>query len=198
MEDKELREQLIAAAKRIDRRNYQVSDGGNFSTRCGNNRMLVKPSDISFSEVTSEILVYSDFQGNAVYDGLKPSKESVLHGLVYENFPEVGAIMHCHSPWATAWAESMQPLKFATYHSKLKIGNIVPVFDTESYAVPTEKATVIINELQKKYPGTKAFLLRRHGVMSLGKDIREAVNIAELIEETAIIAMLGIMCHFHP
>ena len=194
MEDKQLREKLIDAAGRIDRRNLQTNNGGNFSGRCGENRMLVKPSDVSFSEATPEGLVYADFNGLALLDGLKPSKESILHGLIYENFPQIGAIMHCHSPWATAWAESMLPLDFCTYHAGLKLGACVPVFDTESYAVPPEKAIKIIDELHTKYPEPKAFLLRRHGVMAMGKDVIEAVNIAELVEETAMIAMLSKMC----
>jgi L-ribulose-5-phosphate 4-epimerase len=194
MGNRELRESLIEAARRIDRRNLQTNNGGNFSARCGDNMMLVKPSDVSFLQAMPEGLVYTNFNGLAVFEGLKPSKESILHGLIYENFPQIGAIMHCHSPWATAWAESMLPLDLATYHSHLKLGDAVPVFDTESYAVPYEKADLIIRELKSKYSDSKAFLLRRHGVMSLGKDIHEAVNIAESIEETATIAMLSRMC----
>lgn len=197
MEDKYLREKLIDAARRIDRRNLQTNNGGNFSARCGENRMLVKPSDVTFSEAIPEGLVYADFKGIPLFDGLKPSKESVLHGLIYENFTQIGAIMHCHSPWATAWAESMLPLDFCTYHAGLKLGDCVPVFDTESYAVPVEKAVIIIDELLKNYHGTKAFLLRRHGLMAMGNDVVEAVNIAELVEETAMISMLSRMCRFN-
>lgn len=197
MENNELRNKLIEAARRIDRRNLQTNNGGNFSARCGDNIMLVKPSDVSFTEATPESLVYADFKGLAVFDGVKPSKESVLHGLIYAKFPQIAAIMHCHSPWATAWAESMLPLDFSTYHAGLKFGGSVPVFDTESYAVPAEKAVFIVDELQEKYSGTKAFLLRRHGSISMGKDIADAVNIAELIEETAMIAMLSRMCGFN-
>lgn len=193
MENKELREELIRAAKQIDRRNMQTNNGGNFSARCGENLMLVKPSDVSFLQATPEGLVYADFKGAAVYEGQKPSKESVLHGFIYKNFPKTGAIMHCHSPWATAWAESMRPLDFATYHAGLKLGDAVPVFDTESYAVPPDKAEMIVRELKEKYADVKAFLLRRHGVMSMGANVQEALNIAELIEETAMIAMLSRM-----
>lgn len=195
--DKELRVKLIEAARRIDRRNMQTNNGGNFSARCGDNRMLVKPTDVSFTDSTPEVLVYADFQGHQVFEGKKPSKESVLHGLIYESLPEVGAIIHCHSPWATSWAESMQPLNMATYHAPLKLGEIVPVFDTNSYAVPVDEANLIVNELKQKYPGAKAFLLRRHGLMALGKDVSEAVNVAELVEETAMIAMLNHLCGFN-
>jgi len=197
MENKDLREKLIEAARRIDRRNLQTNNGGNFSARCDNDRMLVKPSDVSFLEATPEELVYADFKGVALIKGLKPSKESVLHGLIYENFLQIGAIMHCHSPWATAWAESILPLDFCTYHAGLKLGDCVPVFDTKSYAVPVEKAVTIIDELRNKYPETKAFILRRHGLVAMGRDVVEAVNIAELVEETAMIAMLSRMCRFN-
>jgi L-ribulose-5-phosphate 4-epimerase len=113
MDNVELRKQLIEAAVRIERRNMQTNNGGNFSARCGD-QMLIKPTDVSFITAVAEELVYADHKGRAVDPGPKPSKEAILHGLLYSNFEEVGAIMHCHSPWATTWAESMQPLDYST------------------------------------------------------------------------------------
>lgn len=196
MENTLLKQQLIDAARRIDRRNYQTNNGGNFSARCKEGLMVVKPTNVGFADVMPEDLVYADFDGKPVEKDRKPSKESTLHGVLYRKLPHIGAIMHCHSPWAVSFADRMEPLDFATYHAPLKLGSYVPVYDTESYAVTIEKAIMIAEELAGKYPDAKAFLLRKHGVVALGKNVADAVNIAELVEETATIALLNHMWRY--
>jgi ribulose-5-phosphate 4-epimerase/fuculose-1-phosphate aldolase len=85
--------------------------------------------------------------------------------------------------------------KLSTYHAGLKLGDTVPVFDTNSYAVSFEEGQRIISEL-KKQKIIKAFLLRGHGLVAMGRNISDAVNTAELIEETAMIAILVQFCGF--
>ena len=186
---------LLEAARRIDQRNLQTNNGGNFSARADGDTMLIKASEISFADAAEADVVPADFHGTAL-SARKPSKEGVLHGAIYAAFPQIGAIMHCHSPWATAWAESMRPLPHATHHAPLKLGDVVPVFDTNSYAVSAESTAEIIAALQALEPLPRAFLLRRHGVVAMGSTIQQAVNIAELVEETAQIAILTRLCGF--
>ena len=190
--EKELIQRMLECARRIDRRNLQTNNGGNFSCRAPQgDLMLVKGTDVSFSTVTEDSIVYADFNGQRVSrQGPKPSKESLLHGLLYANFPEINAIMHFHSPWATAWSNCETVLENPTYHAPLKLGSVVPVFHTGSYAVPLEHAQRIIAELKENYPDAKAFLLRGHGIMAFDSSIEAATNIAELVEETAQIATI--------
>jgi L-ribulose-5-phosphate 4-epimerase len=182
---------LIAAAKRFYAAKFQMGNGGNMSARIpGKDLMLVKATEVSFSELSDDTLIVCDFDGKAVEGAFKPSKESLLHGALYRKIPWCMAIMHCHSPWAVGWAASGKDLEFATYHAALKLKAPVRVFDTKSYAVPADYFPRILSFFDE-FPEARAFLLKGHGQVALGKDVWDAAFNAELVEETAQIAVIG-------
>ena len=156
----------------------------------GHDWMLVKVTDVAFDEVCADTIVVTDFDGNLIEGNRKPSKEALLHGALYRELPEVCAIMHCHSPYATAWADKHETLDFSTHHSEMKLGGNVPVFDTHSYAVPKEYFPMILEEFRKNKE-MNAFLLRGHGQVTVAGTMREAAYLAELVEETAQISLLA-------
>ena len=175
-EYKELRDAMEQAAHKFYQLRYQMSNGGNLSMRApGHDWMLVN---------------VTDFDGNLIEGNRKPSKEALLHGAIYRELPEVCAIMHCHSPYATAWADKHETLEFSTHHSEMKLGGNVPVFDTHSYAVPKEYFPMILEEFRKNKE-MNAFLLRGHGQVTVAGTMREAAYLAELVEETAQISLLA-------
>lgn len=184
-------EALVQAAHKFYRLRYQMGDGGNLSVRVPDAPlMIVKGTDVSFEEVSAQTLVLCDFDGNVQGGALRPSKEALLHGALYRSLPEIGAVMHCHSPWATAWAAGHEELALSTHHAGLKFSHQVPVFDTHSYAVPKEFFPQITAYFQAN-PQRNAFLLRMHGQVTMAKDMRKAAYLAELVEETAQIAILS-------
>lgn len=186
---------LLCTAKRCSDRKMQTGNGGNLSARiAGEDLMIIKASKIAFYSCKPEGFVVSDFDGRAVEGARKPSRESILHGAIYKKLAHIGAIVHCHSPWAIAWASAMQPLPFSTYHSHAKLKTPVEVFDTGSYTVPPEKVAQILDSFDSQ-PEPKAFLLKGHGLVALGENIEEAADIAELVEETAQIAIIERLCH---
>ena len=179
------------AAHRFYQLRYQMSNGGNLSARVpGEALMIVKKTDVAFDEVCPETLIVTDFDGNVVEGTGKPSKEALLHGAIYRKIPRAGAIMHCHSPYATAWAAVHDSLAFSTHHAALKFHGAVPVFDTHSYAVPKDYFPQITAFLEEN-EGATAFLLRAHGQVTLASDMRMAAYLAELMEETAQISILS-------
>lgn len=184
-------ESIIEQAQKFYELGYQMSNGGNLSARVpGMELMIVKGTDVAFSEVSEDTLVVTDFDGNIIEGDIKPSKESLLHGAIYKKMPDVMAIMHCHSPWATAWAAKHDELEFSTYHSKMKLKGVCPVFDTGSYVVPDNYIKIIL-ECFDRNPQMNSFILRGHGQVTIGRDMREAAMLAELVEETAQIALLS-------
>lgn len=190
----DLVKEIEKAAHKFYKLRYQMSNGGNLSVRVpGKDQMIVKGTDVAFDEVAGDTLVVADFDGNMLEGKGKPSKEALLHGALYKKVPKVNAIMHCHSPFATAWAAGHGTLQFSTYHSELKLYGNVPVFDTHSYAVPKEYFPEILRIFDRN-PRTAAFLLKGHGQVTMGKDMREAAYLAELVEETAQIAVLSTLC----
>ena len=192
-EIKEIMQDLIAAAKRFYDACFQTGNGGNLSARYpGKDLMVVKGTEVAFNELSQETLVIADFEGKVISGSVKPSKEALLHGALYKRLPRVNAIMHCHSPWATGWASTGKALDFATYHSAVKLKGEVAVFDSGTYAVPPDFFPVILAHFDR-FPEAKAFLLKGHGQVALGANIRDAVYNAELVEETAQIAVIAKM-----
>ncbi|MDR1507797.1 MAG: class II aldolase/adducin family protein [Treponema sp.] len=184
---------LALAAGRAYMRGIQTGSGGNLSCRGpGDNTMTVKASGGSFAEVSAagESLVVTDLYGKPLPgESGKPTREFVLHGLLYRLLPELGGIMHCHSPWSIAWAFDHDFLPALTLHVQLKFGCDIPVVNVLSPMVREEDAP-LVEAAVKNNPRPPAFILRAHGVVALGKNVVEAEHNAELVEETAQIALL--------
>lgn len=181
---------LIQTARRCSAQGLQSGNGGNLSILFDSRTMLVKATDSSFSTCTPEDFVLTDLDGNLLDGKKKPSKECKIHGFLYRVRPDIKAVVHCHSPWAVSWAASGQSLPEATYHSVLKLKGYVPVFDSKSYVIPESYFHHVL-ELFQEQPGIMAFLFKGHGQFALGKDLEEARNLSELVEETAHIALFS-------
>jgi L-ribulose-5-phosphate 4-epimerase len=184
---------LALAAHRAYNRGIQTGSGGNLSARASvPGSMIVKSSGGSFAEVSDRGagLVTTDLYGNLpAGETGKPTREFVLHGLLYRILPELGGVMHCHSPWSIAWAFNHDVLPALTLHVQLKFGCDIPVLNVLSPMVREEDSHMVeaLFRGDKKPP---AFILRAHGVVALGKDPIEAEHNAELVEETAQVALL--------
>lgn len=185
-----IKEELLSAAGMCYSGRLQTGNGGNLSARVpGERLMVVKASEVAFSTSTLDDYVLADFDGKPADGGKKPSRESLLHGAIYDARPDVMSVVHCHSPWATGWASTGSVLPHATYHAPMKLGNGIMVFDTGSYVVPVEFFPQITDAL-KSDEKPQAFLLKGHGQVALGKTIMQAFYTAELVEETAHIAFI--------
>ena len=78
---------------------------GNVSARVpGTDLMVIKPSGISYDDLTPESMVLCDLDGNPIGDGYSPSSDTATHAYIYRHMPEVGGVVHTHSTYATAWA----------------------------------------------------------------------------------------------
>ncbi len=185
-----IKDEMILAASRAYTRGIQTGNGGNFSARVpGKDLMVLKSSGGSFMDATRDNLLITDFAGKLVEGNGKPTREALLHGFIYQAAPQVNGVMHCHSPWAIAWAATGQDLDKVTYHQELKFGCPIAVIDVKSPVVRAEDFP-LIEALLKKYPQLPGFVLADHGVVAVGDNIVNAEHNAELIEETAQVAFL--------
>jgi L-ribulose-5-phosphate 4-epimerase len=184
------KQDLVKSAQRAYRRGIQTGNGGNISVRVpGQEWMVVKPSGISFVECTEENLVVTDYDGKVVEGTLKPTREALLHGVLYKNVPWVNGIVHTHSPWTIAWSYTRKDVPLITQHSIGKIGPRIATLLFESFKVTGKEVPDVLGLFQE-HPETQAFVLLGHGIVALGKDVLEAEHTAELVEETAQIAWL--------
>ena len=186
-------EQLIEVCHQAYISGLQKTNGGNVSIRTGENQMLIKARGAAFREAGSKDFVLADFDGHKQMGTSEPSKESLLHGAVYKNRQEIQAIVHVHAPCAIAWSEEHTCLRRETWQSRLKMTGDIPVWNVDSPVVRKED----LPELKRMMEAgmiDRAFILRNHGIVALGESMEEAVRTAELVEETAQIAILKEMC----
>ncbi|MBM6739086.1 class II aldolase/adducin family protein [Faecalicatena fissicatena] len=187
---KKIAEELVIACKRAYTRGIQTGSGGNVSARIlGKDLMLVKASGSSFADSTPEGFVITDFDGNLVEGDGKPTREALLHGLIYRMCPDVNAVVHTHSPYSIAWAVTGKALPRNTWHSRLKMNADLPTLDVKAAMVRREDFP-LVEEIYKENPDLPGFLLKDHGLVAVGKDAIAAEHTAELIEETAQVAIL--------
>ena len=186
----EIAENLVIASKRAYNRGIQTGSGGNVSARIpGTETMLVKASGGSLGDATPEGFLITDFDGNLIEGEGKPTKEALLHGYIYKLRSDVNAVVHVHAPYSVAWSSSKKDLPLVTWHSRLKNPVDYPTVDVHAAMVRPEDVPMI-EAMFKKAPTISAFILADHGVVAMGKNPLAAEHTAELVEETAQIAIL--------
>ena len=116
-----LRNQVLEANREIARRGLAPHTFGNASgiDRSGPVPLVViKPSGVDYATLKPADLVVTDLDGKIVEGSLRPSSDLDTHTLLYREFPEIGGVVHTHSEFATAWAQSRQPIPcFGTTHA---------------------------------------------------------------------------------
>ncbi len=156
--------------------------------------VVIKPSGVSYEEMKPEDMVVVDLAGNVVEGKLRPSSDTMTHLELYKAFPEIGGIVHTHSRWATSFAQAGIPLKaLGTTHADTFFGD-VPITrmltpEEINGAYEKETGTVIVECLAGKDPmAVPAVLVQSHGPFTWGKDGKEAVHNAVVLEEVAFMA----------
>lgn len=186
----QIAENLVIASKRAYNRGIQTGSGGNVSARIpGTETMLLKASGGSLGDCTPEGFLITDFDGNLIEGEGKPTREALLHGHIYKMRPDVNAVVHVHSPYAIGWSSSKKDLPLVTWHAKLKNLCDYPTLDVHAAMVRVEDLPLVDAMLEKE-PKLAAFLLADHGVVAMGKNPLDAEHTAELVEETAKVAIL--------
>ena len=184
----EIKQHMIKAALRAYQIGLQTGNGGNLSSRVpGTDRIIIKGSGLSFGECDLDNFVTVNLHGEVLEGNGKPSRELPTHLAVYRRRSDIFGIFHSHSPWSIAYAEDTEEIPLITHHSKSKLGPI-PVIRVEGHE--TKIFAEAVEELLAEKPELRAFVQSKHGIFGLGKDIIQAEHNAELIEETAQIALL--------
>lgn len=155
--------------------------------------VVIKPSGVPYDELKLEDLVVLDLDGNIVEGNLRPSSDTPTHLVLYKEFPEIGGIVHTHSPQATSWAQAGRPIPvFGTTHADYFYGE-VPVTrtltkDEIERAYELETGNVIIETFKAKNLDPVAMpgiLLSGHAPFTWGKNANDAVHNAVVLEEVA-------------
>ena len=135
-------------------------------------------------------LVEVDLSGERKDAAMEPSRESRTHAAIYRARPDVRSVFHAHAPWTIVCASKWNEIPTRTLHAKSKLGSI-PVLRVESES--GDLFVSAVDRLLAASPRIKGFVQGWHGLFSLGETIPAALYGAELIEETAKIAVLSLL-----
>ena len=191
----ELKQQVYEANMELPAKGLVTYTWGNVS---GIDRerglFVIKPSGVDYEKLTPDMLVVMDLNGEKVEGDLNPSSDTPTHIELYKAFPEVGGIVHTHSPWATSWAQAGRSIPcYGTTHADYFFGDIpcARALTADEINGEYEKNTgiVIAETFEGKNPiYVPGVLCTNHGPFSWGADAAEAVHNAVVMEEVAQMA----------
>jgi L-ribulose-5-phosphate 4-epimerase len=144
--------------------------------------VVIKPSGVLYGDLSPDIMVILDVQGNLIEGQLKPSSDTATHLYVYRNRPDVCGIVHTHSPFATAFAAVGRPIPASLTTICEEFGGSIPVGE---FAL--SGGDEIGQEIVRSIGNNKAILMKNHGVFSLGRNARSALKTAVMVEDAARI-----------
>ena len=171
-------------------RNELVSwTAGNVSARVpGRELLVIKPSGVTYDELTPEAMVVTDFAGRLVEGERNPSSDTAAHAYVYRHLDRVGGVVHTHSRYATAWAATGEPIPCVLTMMADEFGGAIPV---GPFALIGDDSIGrgIVDTLRDSR--SRAVLMRSHGPFTIGRDARDAVKAAVMLEDVARTVFLA-------
>lgn len=171
------RQEIIAYGNSLVTEQLTTGTGGNISLFIPEDKvMLISPSGIPYQEIQLADIVVLDLEGTVIDGSRKPSSEYDMHKIFYEKNPEVRAVVHTHSDYATSVAclqKEIPPLHYI-------IGSVGR--SVRCCAYKTFGTQALAEEAYRVMGDNKGILLGNHGVLTVGSDLAEAFSIAKDIE----------------
>jgi len=156
---------------------------GNVSARVPDTDLLViKPSGVSYDDLTPESMVVCDLDGNLVDGELAPSSDTAAHAYVYRAMPGVGGVVHTHSTYATAWAARGEEIPCVLTAMADEFGGPIPVGPFALVGSEAIGKGIVSTLAGSRSP---AVLMRNHGVFTIGATAKAAVKAAVMCEDVA-------------
>jgi len=177
----EVRAEVTRLHQELVRWGLVVWTGGNLSARVpGEDLMVIKPSGVSYDDLTPESMVVCDLDGNVVEGDFSPSSDTATHAYVYREMPEVGGVVHTHSTYACAWAARGEPVPCVLTAMADEFGGPIPM---APFALIGDEAIgrAVVDTLRDS--PSAAVLLQNHGPFTIGPTARAAVKAAVMCED---------------
>lgn len=200
MDFSRLKEDVVAANKELPARNLVKYSWGNVGAIARERGVIIiKPVGMPYEELTTDNISVVDVAGDVIEGSPTPSVDLPIHVTLFEGFPDICAVVHTHSTYATMWAQAGMSIPcYGTTHADYFYDSI-PVtrnLAPDEVAGDFERNTgaVILETFKgKDYLATPGVLVASHGVFTWGRDVWEAVHNAVVLEEIAKMALGTLM-----
>jgi L-ribulose-5-phosphate 4-epimerase len=178
---KDLREMLWQLHLELPKSNLVTWTSGNISARDSETGyVVIKPSGVRYEDLKPEHMVVVDLDGKRIEGELKPSSDTASHLYIYRHRPDVGGVVHTHSPYSTAFAALGKPIPVYLTAMADEFGGPIPC---GGFAlIGGEQIGQVVIESIGDSP---AVLLKNHGVFTIGPTAQAAVKAAVMVEDVA-------------
>lgn len=165
-------------ADKIVQTGLVVGAGGNLSMRDGN-IMYISPSGFDLQEIEDHQWVRVDIETGQILDNLKPSSEVLMHLECFRKRPDITAVLHAHPSYSVGVSSAGKdiPCQFPDFPAMIRNVSYL------EYLIPTTE--VLADAVAEVIPDTDVVVMRNHGVLTVGKSMKEAYFFLQIIEEAA-------------
>ena len=173
----ELRREVAAWGRRLERGGLLSHTAGNISVRVGPDQIAITPSGMRYDEIAAADVVVVAMDGHVVNGARVPSSELPMHLALYQARPDAGAIVHTHSTYATALAVLGLSIPAVHYAIAAVGASRVPLVPYATYGTDD-----LAEHVRAAIDTANGALLANHGAVALGADLAGAANAAETLE----------------
>src|SRR3954463_15633526 len=167
----EVRRQVADLHAELPRNDLVVWTAGNVSARVpGEDLLVIKPSGVSYDEISADAMVVTDLDGNLVEGDHKPSSDTAAHAYVYKHMPHVNGVVHTHSTYATAWAARAEAIPCVLTMIADEFGGEIPVGPFAMIGHDSIGRGIVEPLAGHRSP---AVLMRNHGVFTIGRTAKD-------------------------
>ena len=178
-----LTDEIVKCGKLCGDKNFTPGYSGNISARFENG-MLITVSGSANGYLQTDDIVYTDFDGNSLEDGKKPSSEKFLHIEIYKKRPDINYIIHVHAPYLSSFASAGKNLMAPIMAENVFYFGGIPLAD---YALPSSME--LVKNTVKYFDKYDAVLMANHGFIVGSKTMRDAYLKLELAESYAQVVL---------
>ncbi|MFI8568787.1 L-ribulose-5-phosphate 4-epimerase [Rhodococcus sp. NPDC078407] len=179
----EIRKDVCSLHAELVRYGLVVWTAGNVSARVpGRDLMVIKPSGVSYDDLTPGNMVVCDLHGRVVEGDHAPSSDTEAQAYVYRHLDHINGVVHTHSPYAVAWAARGEPIPVVTTMCADEFGGDIPVGPFAVIGDDSIGRGIVDTLADSRSP---AVLMQNHGVFAVGPSARSAVKAAVMCEDVA-------------
>ena len=187
----DLKHRVLEVSRGLFENRLVVSTFGVVSTRIPNTDLvLITPTGFSKARLDKDNLIIVDLEANLVRGKFRPSVETPMHTHIHKRRPDLSTVIHTHSPMACAFAAANMEIPCVSAEQAFYLGGRVPL--VREYSLPGTTKPNELENIVEALQNINAVLMRKHGVVVVGKTPEEALDTAIVLEDVATIALHSI------